>query len=129
MALNFNKDAVYRAAKPKDKDYSISDGGGLALKVKPDGTKRWTFSIVYAMARKITLALVNTRPPLWKTPGGRRRKRGSKSPKVSTPAKSGGKKKQPSNLPNKTKTGKRKAYRSWTVSPILPGNGWRQSPT
>jgi hypothetical protein len=26
MAKNFNKDATSRAAKPKDKDYSISDG-------------------------------------------------------------------------------------------------------
>lgn len=43
MAMNLNKDAVYRAAKPKDKDYSISDGGGLSMKVKTDGTKRWTF--------------------------------------------------------------------------------------
>jgi len=43
MATNLNKDAVYRAAKPKDKDYSVSDGGGLALKIKADGTKRWTF--------------------------------------------------------------------------------------
>lgn len=43
MAINLNKDAVYRAAKPKDKDYSISDGGGLSMKVKTDGTKRWTF--------------------------------------------------------------------------------------
>lgn len=43
MAWNLNKDAVYRAAKPKDKDYSISDGGGLSMKVKTGGTKRWLF--------------------------------------------------------------------------------------
>lgn len=43
MAINLNKDAVYRAAKPKNKDYSISDGGGLSLKVKTDGTKRWLY--------------------------------------------------------------------------------------
>lgn len=43
MAQNINKDTVYRAAKPKDKDYSISDGSGLSLKVKTDGTKRWMF--------------------------------------------------------------------------------------
>jgi len=40
MAKELNKDAVYRAAKPKDKDYKISDGGGLALLVKTDGVKR-----------------------------------------------------------------------------------------
>lgn len=43
MAIKLNKDAVYRAAKPKEKDYRINDGGGLALFVKTDGTKRWVF--------------------------------------------------------------------------------------
>lgn len=43
MAEKLNKDAVYRAAKPKDKDYTINDGGGLALLVKVNGTKRWIF--------------------------------------------------------------------------------------
>jgi len=27
MAEKINKDAVYRAAKPKEKDYTINDGG------------------------------------------------------------------------------------------------------
>ena len=43
MAIKLNKDAAYRAAKPKDKDYKISDGGGLSLLIKPDGVKRWMF--------------------------------------------------------------------------------------
>lgn len=43
MAVNINKDTVYRAAKPKDKEYSIKDGGGLELVVKIDGAKRWLF--------------------------------------------------------------------------------------
>lgn len=43
MAIKLNKDAAYRAAKPKDKDYKISDGGGLALLIKTDGVKRWMF--------------------------------------------------------------------------------------
>jgi len=43
MTINLNKDAVYRAAKPQDKDYKISDGGGLSLRVKADGIKRWMF--------------------------------------------------------------------------------------
>jgi hypothetical protein len=41
MALNLNKDTVYRAAKPKDKDYTISDGGGLFLFVGVTGSKLW----------------------------------------------------------------------------------------
>jgi hypothetical protein len=43
MALNLNKDAVYKAAKVQQKDFRISDGGGLTLLVKTDGTKRWLF--------------------------------------------------------------------------------------
>ena len=43
MATKLNKDAVYRAAKPQDKDYKISDGEGLSLLVKTDGVKRWMF--------------------------------------------------------------------------------------
>lgn len=44
MKGKINNDAVYKVAKPQDKDYTISDGGGLGLMVKTDGVKRWTFS-------------------------------------------------------------------------------------
>jgi hypothetical protein len=43
MAIKLNKDAVYRAAKVQQKDYKISDGGGLALLVKTDGTNSGFF--------------------------------------------------------------------------------------
>ena len=43
MAQNLNKDAVYRAAKPKEKDYTINDGGGLCFLVKENGSKLWQF--------------------------------------------------------------------------------------
>ncbi len=43
MAEKLNKDASFRAAKPKEKDYSINDGGGLSLLVKSTGVKRWLF--------------------------------------------------------------------------------------
>ena len=39
MAKNINKDVVYRAAKSKEKDYMINDGGGLFLFVGKNGTK------------------------------------------------------------------------------------------
>jgi len=39
MAINLNKDTLYRAAKPKDKDYSINDGDGLFLFVTKNGSK------------------------------------------------------------------------------------------
>ena len=43
MAKNLNKDTVYRAAKPKGKDYTINDGECLALLVKTNGSKLWRF--------------------------------------------------------------------------------------
>lgn len=30
-----------KQAKPKDKIYTLSDGGGLQLRVKPNGSKLW----------------------------------------------------------------------------------------
>lgn len=36
-------DTHIRKAKPKDKPYSLSDGGGLELQIKPNGTKAWRF--------------------------------------------------------------------------------------
>jgi integrase len=47
-----NKDTVYKAAKPKDKDYSINDGGGLFLFVGTSGTKLWRFVYTFAGKRK-----------------------------------------------------------------------------
>jgi|GEM_PF-5598343 len=34
MAEKLNKDLAYKSAKPKEKAYSISDGGGLSLLIK-----------------------------------------------------------------------------------------------
>ncbi len=43
MAEKLNKDLVYRTAKPKEKDYSINDGSGLALHINAKGSKLWRF--------------------------------------------------------------------------------------
>ena len=43
MAKQLNKDAVYRASKPKEKEYTINDGDGLVLLIKPNGAKLWRF--------------------------------------------------------------------------------------
>ncbi len=37
-------DTQIKQSKPKVKEYSLSDGSGLALKVKPSGTKLWIFN-------------------------------------------------------------------------------------
>jgi hypothetical protein len=52
MAQNINKDAVYRAAKSKDKDYTINDGGGLYLLVKTNGSKLWQLVCTFNGKRK-----------------------------------------------------------------------------
>lgn len=52
MALNLNKDTVYRTAKPKDKEYFINDGGGLNLVVGKNGTKIWKFIFTFDGKRK-----------------------------------------------------------------------------
>lgn len=43
MARDILKDSQCEAAKGKDKDYSLSDGGGLSLRVRPTGAKNWVF--------------------------------------------------------------------------------------
>lgn len=52
MALHLNKDTVYRAAKPRDKEFFINDGGGLYLVVGKNGTKIWKFVFTFEGKRK-----------------------------------------------------------------------------
>ncbi|WP_312993928.1 integrase arm-type DNA-binding domain-containing protein [Achromobacter animicus] len=41
MATNLLTDRAILAAKPKDREYELTDGGGLALRIKTNGTKMW----------------------------------------------------------------------------------------
>lgn len=50
MAKHLNKDVVYKAAKPKEKDYMVNDGEGLYLFVGKAGSKLWRF--IYTFDRK-----------------------------------------------------------------------------
>lgn len=52
MALHLNKDTVYRAAKPSNKEYFINDGGGLYLVVGKNGTKIRKFISSFSGKRK-----------------------------------------------------------------------------
>ena len=52
MAEKLNKDAVYKAAKPEEKDYFINDGGGLYLWVKSGGSNLWQFVYTFEGKRK-----------------------------------------------------------------------------
>ena len=39
-------------AKPKDKEYNLSDGEGLMLRVKPNGSKLWLFNYTHPYTKK-----------------------------------------------------------------------------
>ncbi|MCU7861287.1 MAG: integrase arm-type DNA-binding domain-containing protein [Candidatus Thiodiazotropha sp. (ex Lucinoma kastoroae)] len=39
-------------AKPKDKEFNLADGNGLALRVKPNGTKLWIFNYYRPYTKK-----------------------------------------------------------------------------
>jgi len=41
-----------KQAKPKDKEYNLSDGGGLMLRVKPNGSKLWLFNYYRPFTKK-----------------------------------------------------------------------------
>jgi hypothetical protein len=43
-----------KQAKPKDKIYTLSDGGGLQLRVKPNGSKLWLFDYLRPYTKKRT---------------------------------------------------------------------------
>lgn len=42
------------SAKPKEKEYNLSDGQGLHLRIKPNGTKLWLFNYSHPITRKRT---------------------------------------------------------------------------
>ncbi|MFY9079697.1 integrase arm-type DNA-binding domain-containing protein [Aliarcobacter cryaerophilus] len=53
-SINLLKDIQIKQAKPKDKNYSFNDGGGLRLKVTPNGNKIWEFYYTYNGKRRET---------------------------------------------------------------------------
>ena len=45
-------DTVVRQLKPKDKDYVKSDGKGLQLRVRVNGSKLWNFNYIHPITKK-----------------------------------------------------------------------------
>ncbi len=43
-----------KQAKSKEKVYTLSDGGGLQLRVKPNGSKLWLFDYLRPYTKKRT---------------------------------------------------------------------------
>lgn len=50
-SINILKDIQIKQAKPKDKNYSFNDGGGLRLKVTPEEIKSGNF-IIHLMEKE-----------------------------------------------------------------------------
>ncbi|MPV87025.1 integrase arm-type DNA-binding domain-containing protein, partial [Ostreibacterium oceani] len=47
-------DSKIKNSKPKDKEYNLSDGAGLSLRIKPNGTKLWLLNYVRPKTNKRT---------------------------------------------------------------------------
>lgn len=45
-------DTEIKKSKPKSKEYTLSDGGGLILRIKPTGAKLWIFSYYHPLTKK-----------------------------------------------------------------------------
>ena len=55
MALT---DTKVRSAKPEEKEYSLVDGDGMSLLVKPGGSKYWRFRFRFGGDRFYLLCIV-----------------------------------------------------------------------
>lgn len=55
-------DKQIKQAKPKDKEYNLSDGRGLQLRIKPNGTKLWLFNYLRPYTKKRTNLGLGTYP-------------------------------------------------------------------
>lgn len=53
-----------KEAKPNNKDKTLSDGGGLQLRIKPNGSKLWHFSYIRPHNKKRTLFSLGKYPDL-----------------------------------------------------------------
>ena len=53
-----------KQAKPKEKEYNLVDGNGLALRIKPNGSKLWVFVYSRPYTKKRTSLSFGSFPPL-----------------------------------------------------------------
>ena len=57
-------DTQLRRAKPKEKEYNLSDPGGLQLRIKPSGSKAWLFNYRRPISHKRTNMKLGVYPDL-----------------------------------------------------------------
>lgn len=53
-SIDILQDIQIKKAKPETKDYFLNDGGGLRIRIKPDGNKIWEFRFTHNGKRKTT---------------------------------------------------------------------------
>ena len=53
-----------KQAKPKQKDYYLSDGRGLQLRILPSGNKRWELNYISPTTRKRSTIGLGTYPDI-----------------------------------------------------------------
>lgn len=53
-----------KQARPRDKEYNLADGGGLALRIKPNGAKYWIFNYLRPYTKKRANISFGTYPDL-----------------------------------------------------------------
>jgi integrase len=51
--MPIRNDVAFRSAKPREKPFKLSDGGGLFLLVQPNGTKLWRLAYRYDRKQKL----------------------------------------------------------------------------
>ena len=51
-------------AKPKAKEYNLTDGKGLFLRIKPTGAKAWIFNYYHPITNKRTSFTIGTYPSI-----------------------------------------------------------------
>lgn len=57
MAINILSAIKVERAKPKDKEYQLSDGGGLSLRVRPTGARDWLFIFTAPSGKRLKMGL------------------------------------------------------------------------
>ena len=64
MATNLLTDRAILAAKPQAREYELTDGGGLALRIKTNGTKMWAVRYTSPTSGKRVREYIGTYPGL-----------------------------------------------------------------
>lgn len=57
-------DTQIKSAKPKEKDFTLSDGNGLYLLIKSNGSKIWRFNYISPDSKKRTLVSFGSYPEI-----------------------------------------------------------------